>query len=119
MVGKIDSPLFIAHGTDTLTITGTVEDLDQVGASTGDEVLVEVLELCQGSRKVSCNRKFPVVDPTVPLAWSMVVSASHFVSGAADSSDSKATLKPRHGGSEPSTKWKQPDPAITITKLPT
>ena len=115
MVGKIDAQLFIAHGTDTLTITGTVSGLN--GASVGDEVLVEVLELKQGNRKVSCNRKFPVVDPSVDLSWSMVVSASHFNDGAVDSSDSKATLRPKHGGNETVTQWQQPTPAIAITKL--
>jgi hypothetical protein len=116
MVGKVDEELFIAHGTHTLTITGTVKP-SELGASAGDEVLVEVLELRQGDRKVSCNRAFPVVDPAVELAWSMVVSASHFNTGPADQSKAEATLRPQNGGGGASEKWDQPSPAIMITKL--
>ena len=115
MVGKIDDELFIARGSDTLTITGTVSNLD--GAQVGDEVLVEVLELKQGTRKVSCNRKFPVVDPNVDLVWSMVVSASHFDTGPVASSNSKATVRHQSGGGDgATTQWQQPEPAIQITK---
>ena len=107
------------HGTDMFIITGTAKPSEFVGASAGDEVLVEVLELTQGNRKVSCNRKFPVVDPAVEFSWSMVVSASHFVTGLADRSKVRATLRPNGsgGGGAPET-WVQPDSAIRAPSDP-
>jgi len=75
-------------------------------------VRVEVIQLTQGQRSVSCNRDFLIVDPGVDLAWSMVVSASHFVSGSA-ASNTQATLRPRSGSDGQPQGWQQ---TVEITK---
>jgi len=116
MIGKINSPLSIAHDSNKITICGTVTP-SLLGAQKDDEILVEVLELKQGTRTTNCNGKFKVTDPNAELPWSMDASASGFATGSA-TSRSQATLKPKSGGGSGQPQvWNQPDPEIQITKL--
>ena len=115
MVGKVDSPLSIAHDSNKITISGTVTP-SLLGAKKDDEILVEVLELKQGSNTTHCNGKFKVTDPNAELPWSMEASADGFGTGSA-TSRSQATLKPKSGGNGQPQPWSQPDPEIQITKL--
>jgi len=101
MVGKFNSPLQWTQNHGKLIVAGTLEN-----CTPGDRIRIEVTNLTQNGKSVSCNDDF-TMPLSGPLAWEMDVSAP-FVTGTASGS---AVATNRDQPSQ-NFSWTQPDIGI-------